>query len=310
MIQHVLFLAIIGLAVAHLYKSWTEVEGFDSVDGLLNGLLDAQTADITSATGKDIFNRPSDRIANVSYKTAGNHGDPPMAPDHDDPRDLPWIASWTPADRAARQGHTCIPKHEGIGVAETTIITTSHSCEGGMPHTRPGDRIIIPDSTLPTDRQDIINHELIHIFQARNADAWKRFYRQNWSFEVFREPPGSLPEGLRAAKRSNPDTWNPAAGGAWSCWKGRWWPLAVYTDPQHPKLREAKTVWWDTWKQTVLGDSPEGWSDFFGVVSQDEHPHEMAAVYIATEDQRSEAGRRLHQWWISQGQVLFHSLKR
>jgi hypothetical protein len=25
----------------------------------------------------------------------------------------------------------------------------------------------------------------------------------------------------------NPDTWNPAAGGAWSCWKGRWWPLAV-----------------------------------------------------------------------------------
>jgi hypothetical protein len=45
-------------------------------------------------------------------------------------------------------------------------------------------------------------------------------------------------------------------------------------------------------------------------VAQDEHPHEMAAVYIATENQHSEAGRRLHQWWISKGQVLFYPLIR
>jgi hypothetical protein len=129
MIQQILFLAIIGFAAAHLYKSWSEidVEGFE-----LDGLLDAQTADVTVATGKDIFNRDPSRIANVSYKTPGNHGDPPMTPDHDDPRDLPWIASWTPADRAARQGHTCVTKHIGSGPAGTTIHTTSHSCEGGL----------------------------------------------------------------------------------------------------------------------------------------------------------------------------------
>ena len=112
MIQQVLFLVIAGLAVAHLYKSFmvSPVEGFDTADDEMPpGILDAQTADITVATEKDIFNRNPDRIANVSYKTPGNHGDPPMAPDDDDPRDLPWIATWTAADRAARGGQTCIP---------------------------------------------------------------------------------------------------------------------------------------------------------------------------------------------------------
>ena len=153
MIQQILFLAIIGLVIAYLYKIWSKVDVDVDVEGFgLDGLLDAQTADVVTATGKDIFNRDPNRIANVSYKTSGNHGDPPMSPDHDDPRDLPWIASLTPADRAARQGHTCIAKHTGKGPAGTTIIETSHSCEGGMPHTRVGDRIIIPDSVLPTEQ--------------------------------------------------------------------------------------------------------------------------------------------------------------
>ena len=64
MIQQILFLAIIGLAAAHLYKSWSEidVEGFDLDSDSLDGLLDAQTADITVATEKDIFNRSPGRI--------------------------------------------------------------------------------------------------------------------------------------------------------------------------------------------------------------------------------------------------------
>ena len=315
-------MAIIGLAVGHLVQSWIvashqQKEGFSTEsEGPLGpsgsdgpqGLLDAQTADVTVATEKDIFNRNPNRIANVRYKTEGNHGDPPMTPDDDDSRDLAWIASWTPADKAARQGHTCVPKHTGAGPAGTTIIETSHSCEDGMPHTRPGDRIILPDSILPTEQQDIIDHELIHIFQGRNAEAWKRFYRQNWSFEIFTEPPPTFPADLRAAKRSNPDLWNPAAGGAWSCWKGRYWPLAVYTDPKHPTLRAAVTVWWDTWKAAVQKEAPEGWQEFFGSVAQDEHPHEMAAVYIATEARDSEAARRLHSWWSSTGQLLFRPL--
>ena len=291
--NQLLFLVIAGLAVAHFYKYWISsgVEAFEDLDGLM-------------ATENDIFNRNPSRKADAPYKTAGNHGDPPMAPDEDDPRDLPWIASWTSADRAARAGHTCIVKHTEIGPANTVIHTTSHSCEAGMPHTRSEGRIIIPDSVLPTERQDIINHELIHVYQARDPDVWKQFYRKNWGFEIFKDAPASLPADLRAAKRANPDT----ATAPWSCWKGRWWPFAVYTDPQHPTLRGAVTVWWDTWKNAVSKEAPEGWAEFFGRVQQDEHPHEIAAVMIAGENTSSEAGRRLHQWW--NGQTLYSQLRR
>ena len=219
-----------------------------------------------------------------------------MTPAEDDPRDLPWIASWSAADRRARRGHNCIPTYEEAGPSNTMIYTTTKSCEDGMAHTRAGDRIIIPDNITTVARRDTISHELIHIYQRRDPDKWFKFYRRAWSIVAYKDPP-MLPKNLIEGRRSNPDTWeNP-----WVCWQGRWWPIAIYRDPYNPRLRDADVVFWDAWKQQAFDGPPPDWLSFFGTPAQTEHPHELAACYIVAEDTQSEAGRRLMNWWQTQG---------
>lgn len=219
----------------------------------------------------------------------------------DDPLDLPWIASWSAADRLARYGQQCHVLYTEAGPCDTTVQTVSPSCEAGMPHTRAGDRIVLPSSISLADRDPIIHHELVHILQTRHADSWLQFYRRNWGFKFVPQPPQGLPADVAAARRSNPDTWNPRSGGPWVCWQNRWWPFAVYRDAANPRLREADTVWWDAAAGTVLRDPPADWTAFFGHPSQDEHPHELAAVILAAGDTSTEAGRRLMNWWRAEG---------
>ena len=218
----------------------------------------------------------------------------------DDPRDLPWIASWSPADRAARQGHNCTVEYTEDGPDGTTVITTSKSCEDGLPHTRTGGRIMLPDSLPVPLRAEVIAHEMIHIYQARDPDAWAAFYKRSWGFDIGTTPPAGIPSSVTDARRSNPDTWR----APWCCWKERWWPVAIYTDPVHPTLRQARTVWWDDYRRTLLLEAPDEWTAFFGDVSQPEHPHEIAAVLLVRQDRQSEAGRRLQNWWLSHGTLL------
>lgn len=230
---------------------------------------------------------------------------PVTPPSDDDVRDLPWIASWSPADRAARDGQICEPTYTEDGPYNTTIQTVSKTCEAGMAHTRPGDRIIIPDSIPMPHRDQTIQHELFHIHQRRHPDAWRTFYRRAWSFQFAPAPPPGMPEAVIAARRSNPDTWDPLTGGPWVVWQGRYWPVPIYTDSQTPHLREAQTVWWDAWRQEVLAFPPAEWSAFFGTPSQDEHPHELSASYLTADSRESEAGRRVADWWSSSGQLLW-----
>lgn len=240
-------------------------------------------------------------------RTEGFEGDIPVEPGMrldedpddigDDPRDLPWIASWTPADRAAREGQICKTTYEEFGPMNTMIYTTSNSCEAGMPHTRAGDRIIIPDSVPLNARAEIIAHELVHIHQRRHWDAWVRFYNANWQFTFADTPPSSMPAAIPAARRSNPDTWVP-----WACWRERWWPVPVYRDAQRPQLRDAQTIWWDSKLRKILVDPPEEWTQFFGRQTQDEHPNELSAVLCVLNDTTTEAGRRLLSWWRSRAE--------
>jgi hypothetical protein len=303
-IQHVLLLAIAGLVVLHLYGSREGYTGADSRAPPPFGDLEPRGArGIAHLSVGDTGTIDVPRDAAVGPGT-GIHAPPTIDEGgEDDPRDLPWIASWSPADRAARSGQNCHPTYTEAGPHGTTILSAAPSCESGMAHTRPRDRIVIPVSVPLAHRDTTIRHELIHIHQRRNPEAWATFYRRNWSFTLRAEPPADIPDSLRLARRSNPDTWTTA----WACWQGRYWPVAVYTSPTNPRLRDAVTVWWDSWRQAVLTEPPQGWTEFFGSPSQNEHPHEIAAVLLVDEDRESEAGRRLAGWWESTGQSLWGS---
>jgi hypothetical protein len=307
MIQTLLTLAVLGLFIAHLW-SLAQSEGFANP-------LDTRPQPVGPNTGEDTLDlnelenpTPYHPLASSAVVSPADprrkvatpyrdlvEGDQEDVETDDDPRDLPWIASWSAADRFARQGHNCAVKYIKEGRDGTTIITTSKSCEAGMPHTRAGGRIIIPDSIPEPLRADIIAHELIHIYQRRDPEMWATFYRRNWAFQFHDEPPASMPASVREARRANPDTFQVP----WPCWMGRIWPVPVYTNPQAPSLRDAVTVWWDDQTRKVLTTPPEGWTAFFGHPSQDEHPHELAAVMIVSADTMSEAGRRLMNWWLS-----------
>jgi hypothetical protein len=313
MIQTLLTLAILGLVIAHLWSLVQTSESFVNP-------LDKTPQPVGPNTGEDGLDlnelanpqpfHPLDRgpvlsPADPTRKVATPYrdlkpGDQEDVETDDDPRDLPWIASWSAADRFARQGHNCAVKYTKEGQDGTTIITTSKSCEAGMPHTRAGGRVIIPDSIPEPLRAEIIAHELVHVYQRRTPEPWATFYRRNWSFIFYEKPPASMPASVSEARRSNPDTFEVP----WPCWMGRWWPVPVYTNPKAPALRDAITVWWDDQQRKVLLEPPQVWTAFFGKPSQDEHPHEIAAVMIVAEDTMSEAGRRLMNWWRSGGATV------
>jgi len=201
----------------------------------------------------------------------------------EDPRDLPWIASLSVADHKAREGQVYTVLRTEPGPENTTLVFVPKSCESGMAHTRPGDRIVLPDGIQ--QKESTIAHELVHIRQRRDKSAWMRFYTQSWGFSFSSSPPLEMPKTIVALRRSNPDTFD----SPWVCWKSRFWPVCIYESAISPDLRNAHTIWWDSWRNEVLKTPPAEWSAFFGSPSQDEHPHEIAAT-ISSE---SEAGRRL-----------------
>lgn len=307
MLQTILIMAIIGITVAHLYllAIGPEAEGFADAstdpkapNNELENPSPYHPLDPDPRAGK-LSPVDRERIVATPYRDLAEGSQEDLESD-DDPRDLPWIASWTAADRFARQGHNCAVKYTKGGPDGTTIITTSKSCEAGMPHTREGGRIIIPDSIPEPLRAEIIAHELVHIYQRRYSAQWEKFYARNWSFTVQATPPTSIPSSVVLARRSNPDTF----GKPWACWMNRYWPVPVYTNPKAPSLREAITVWWDDQDRKLLKTPPSAWTTFFGDPAQNEHPNEIAAVMIVSGDTWTEAGRRLLNWWKSDGALI------
>jgi len=258
-----------------------------------------------SPTGQETPQSTVDGLPNTPYLNykAGQKGQEDAYTD-DDPLDLPWIASWSIADRYARRGQNCAVIYTEEGPDNTTIMTVSKSCESEMPHTRAGDRIAIPDTLLGVFKAEVLAHELVHIYQSRYPDVWAAFYQGQWGFVFHDRPPPAMPASVTEARRSNPDTWNPSSGGPWTTWQGRYWPVPVYTNPKMPTLKAAVTIWWDDWTREVLTVPPPGWTAFFGSPAQDEHPHEISAVMIVGQDTQTEAGRRLMSWWHSKTPIF------
>lgn len=269
MLQTVLILAIVGLAIGHFLRPAAD-EPFVNGDNT-DCPYDTPLSDTTGIYSPSVAD--------------------------DDPRDLPWIASWSHQDRWIRQGAFCAPLSVSAGPNDTEIHVVPRSCESGLPHTRPGDRIVIPDSIPTAEWPEILKHELIHISQRRHPEPWSDFYGAAWAFTTQAYPPAQMPTSLIKGRRANPDTFE----APWACWRRRWWPVCVYNSPDTLTLRDAKTVWWDEWKNQILTTPPEEWSTFFGIPAQQEHPHEIAAVMLVDGDTATEAGRRLHNWWGGKG---------
>ena len=297
-----LMLAIVGILASHFWLTYTKKPSPEKKEGFAGMKIPINTEELAHPHPY----RPARQTKQAPYS------DRPYTPYmdfregteddmiEDDPRDLSWIAAWSNADKFARRGNSCMPIFKTAGPDGTIIETTSKSCESGMPHTRVGERIIIPDSIPEPLKAEIIGHEMIHIYQRRFPDAWNEFYRSRWSFELKKAPPENMPASVVEARRANPDTWREP----WSVWIGRFWPVPVYTDPKAPSLREAVTVWWDERDAKLLTAPPDGWTAFFGKPSQDEHPNEISAVLLMTDDYSTEAGRRLMSWWTTSGEIL------
>jgi len=195
--------------------------------------------------------------------------------------DTQWSDNWTKLDFEARKDDICTPiskEYKKLGPINSWIWTVPISCENGMPHTRDENIIAIPNGFSEIRLPKTIEHEKIHLHQRRSQKDWIKFYKKYWNYEIFKQPPLSLPKELTEMKRANPDT-NDAP---FACWKGKWWSVPVYYSTTDLKFRNCIVKWWNSKTNKIHSEAPDDWLSFFGQkVSQAEHPHEISAVYIA-----------------------------
>jgi len=142
---------------------------------------------------------------------------------------------------------------------------------------------------IATQREDTLRHEMVHISQRRNRDAWYHFYKDEWDYEVYA---GEIPDELRDI-RPNPDT----ADAPYIVWKKRWLFAAVYGTRR--TLRNARIVVWDL-ERSALTDIPAEWRSFFESpytkLNQYEHPHEISAEYVTNGNKNTVAAQKLSLW--------------
>jgi len=191
-----------------------------------------------------------------------------------------WPSTWSDLDSKARNNANCEPiKKEWItlGNISTWIWTVPDSCEQGLPHTRDKDIIAMPES-YSGDYNRTIEHEKIHLYQRRDPQKWINFYKDNWNYEIFSNPPEFMPKELIQKRRANPDI----SIHPWCRWRNRWWSVPIYNDINNLSLSRAPIMWYDEKENKILENPPAEWLDFFGKnVSQIEHPHEISAVLLS-----------------------------
>ena len=194
--------------------------------------------------------------------------------------DNSWSKNWTSLDYKARVNANCEPiqkKFKKLGAIDSWIWIMDKSCENGLPHTRGSDIIALPENLGINQINRTIEHEKIHLHQKRNPDAWKKFYKEYWDYEIYKLPPLLMPLELIEMKRANPDT-NDAP---YACWKNKWWSIPIYKSYDDLKFMNCIIKWWNQETNEILNDPPDEWNKIFGYhVSQTEHPHEISAEYI------------------------------
>lgn len=179
---------------------------------------------------------------------------------------------------------TVLEKQSWNGV---TIEIVGNACSEGLPHTRDVSTIIMPlDTWNSTHRDETLRHELVHIRQRQNPEAWYEFYEKAWNYRRSHLPPELDPRTIRP----NPDT----ADSPYMLWADRYMFLPIYgTDKT---LRNAIVKVYDIQLRTFVPVPPE-WTAFFSdSVRQYEHPHEISAEYL-TLQKDTPAAKKLIQFY-------------
>jgi hypothetical protein len=164
------------------------------------------------------------------------------------------------------------------------IIILDATADGGMPHTR-CTAICCPGG--PKAPSTMI-HELIHVHQKANASKWASVYADAFQMKPWL---GQIPDELAYRRRINPDT---VQSPFW-IWRDRWVPVPIFLRPDAPNLRDMRVYFYDATTTEWQSMPPAGWAQFFGSLadSYQEHPHELAAYWIAdNKDLSSPAYRR------------------
>jgi len=174
------------------------------------------------------------------------------------------------------------------------IQIVDDNCKEGLPHTTGPYTVRMTEvSWADRRRNTTLTHEHVHLEQKRKPLEWYEWYRRYWDYELLTVPPPDLPNKYVLGLRPNPDT----ADAPWALWRHRWLFFPNYTD-NNRTLRNANVLVWDTTLKTIV-DIPTSWKDVFcsgnSCPHQYEHPHELAAEYIA-DGSESVAAKKLYEW--------------
>jgi hypothetical protein len=167
------------------------------------------------------------------------------------------------------------------------------ACKEGLPHTTDQHTIrMTEDIHSGPDRDRILVHERVHLDQRRHPAIWRDFYKRAWSYTLLTEPPAELRKYVNDY-RPNPDT----ADSPWAVWRDRYvfFPMRG----RDGGLRNAEVKIWDLETHAFV-TLPATWRDMFCATSdkcvhQYEHPHEIAAEYIA-DGSLAPAAQKLFAW--------------
>jgi hypothetical protein len=213
---------------------------------------------------------------------------------------LPWAIN--SLDKLARKDQSCtvLLTHDDDDIEDAVVEIVDGTCEQGLPHTSDKNtiRMTLDSWNNESRRHTILKHERIHLLQKRDPEAWKQFYTQHWGYtHLLESPPPLIPSSITEMMRSNPDT----VQHPWVCWQNRYWFIPAYNDPAHPTLKDTTSRVWDQVLQNFV-DTPHEWKMLFcseeGCPYQFEHPHEISAEYLSSDQQpQTPAFASLRSWF-------------
>jgi hypothetical protein len=194
--------------------------------------------------------------------------------------------------------YVILPKDEcvvlrTVNTDDGIIEVVNPSCKEGLPHTTGSNTIRMTEAALHDPRAaSTLVHERVHLDQKRNRSSWYEFYKTAWEYTLMTTPPPGLPYKYQYDLRPNPDT----SDAPWAIWRSRYLFFPNYS-PQRT-LKGAVVQVYDL-QDRKLVEPPSEWRAAFcsgtQCPHQFEHPHELAAEYIALQ-MKTPASAKLFAW--------------